>query len=659
VSTLRKIALVILILLLNQGSLFAQIDKDYFFNNGRQCLIDKKYAESLDYFNVLIKTDKTLHEAFFLRGIAKYNLDDLIGANQDFSEAIKLNPVYTQAYHYRAITLARIGNTDAAIADLNAASLLRPEYPGIYFSRGITHFMTKQFEKAIEDFNKFIQKEPKESDAYINRGMTYLFMKDTTAALVDYNKAISLNFANPDAYLKRGSLFSLQKKMKDALADFNKAIELDSTNSMAFFNRGLVYYEMKKYNSTMADFNSSIRLEPNNPVTLYNRAILRAQVRDLNNAVKDYDRVAKLNPKNVLVYYNRAAVLVELGMLREALKDYTRAIALYPDFANAYMNRSYIKRRLNDMKSAKADFDIANKKIREYRSRLNDSTFSVYADTSKKFNAMMSFDANFDDNDMLTNNQVDIKLRPLYRIEVTQADTLPQLQNAYFYPAYDKFRNSLRNNLQLTLTNQPQKQTPTALDSLKTLAETLSGKSPAVATMVEAIVESSQNQFSKSASTYGKAIEADPKNGFTYINRATVQAEMIDFSKSIENSMQPTLLDEKGPTSSKQKTEVTIYNYDQAIDDLNKAAKLLPSYAYIDYNMGNIYTLSNRMPEAIQSYSKTIEEYPYLADAYYNRGLIQIYLKDTNKGCLDISKAGELGIRDAYATLKKYCIKEK
>lgn len=658
-NTLRRIAIVILVLLVNPFSTFAQIDKEYFFNNGRQCLIDKKYAESLDYFNVLIKTDHTLHEAFFLRGIAKYNLDDLIGANHDFSEAIKLNPVYTQAYHYRAITSARMGNTDAAIADLNNASLLRPEYPGIYYSRGVTHFMSKQFEKALDDYNKFIQKEPKVSDVYVNRGITYLFMKDTTAALNDYNKAISLDFSNVDAYLKRGHLQMVQKKLKEALTDFNKAIELDSTNFMAYFNRGLVYYEMKKYNNTMADFNKSIRLEPNNPVILYNRAILRAQVRDLNNAVKDYDQVAKLTPKNVLVYYNRAAVLVELGMLREALKDYTRAIALYPDFANAYMNRSYIKRRLNDMKSAKADFDIAIKKIKEYRSKLNDSTFSVYADTSKKFNAMMSFDANFDENDMLINSQVDIKLRPLYRIEVTAADTLPQLQNAYYYPAYDRFRNSLNNKQQLTLTNQPQKQTPAAIDSLKAIAQLLVNGKPALASMIMAIAESSQNQYTKSIGTYGKAIDADPKNGFTFINRATVQAEMIDFTKSIENSMQPTLLDEKGPTMAKQKIDVTVYNYDQAIDDLNKAAKLLPNYAYIDYNLGNIYALSNRMPEAIQCYTKAIEEYPNLADAYYNRGLIQIYLKDTNKGCLDISKAGELGIRDAYATLKKYCIKEK
>ena len=35
-------------------------------------------------------------------------------------------------------------------------------------------------------------------------------------------------------------------------------------------------------------------------------------------------------------------------------------------------------------------------------------------------------------------------------------------------------------------------------------------------------------------------------------------------------------------------------------------------------------------------------------------GLVQIYMKDTRKGLLDISKAGELGIPDAYAVLRLY-----
>ena len=60
------------------------------------------------------------------------------------------------------------------------------------------------------------------------------------------------------------------------------------------------------------------------------------------------------------------------------------------------------------------------------------------------------------------------------------------------------------------------------------------------------------------------------------------------------------------------------------------------------------------LPEAADDYTKAIELNPFFAEAYYNRGLLQIYMKDTRKGCLDISKAGELGIAEAYEVLKSY-----
>ena len=60
------------------------------------------------------------------------------------------------------------------------------------------------------------------------------------------------------------------------------------------------------------------------------------------------------------------------------------------------------------------------------------------------------------------------------------------------------------------------------------------------------------------------------------------------------------------------------------------------------------------LPEAADDYTKAIELNPSFAEACYNRGLLQIYMKDTRKGCLDISKAGELGIKEAYKVLKLY-----
>ena len=64
--------------------------------------------------------------------------------------------------------------------------------------------------------------------------------------------------------------------------------------------------------------------------------------------------------------------------------------------------------------------------------------------------------------------------------------------------------------------------------------------------------------------------------------------------------------------------------------------------------------LSGKLPEAYEDYTRAIELNPQFAEAYYNRGLVQIFMKDTRKGCLDISKAGELGIRQAYEVLRQH-----
>jgi hypothetical protein len=58
---------------------------------------------------------------------------------------------------------------------------------------------------------------------------------------------------------------------------------------------------------------------------------------------------------------------------------------------------------------------------------------------------------------------------------------------------------------------------------------------------------------------------------------------------------------------------------------------------------------------AIDHYGKAIEQYPYMGDAYFNRGLVLIYLKDKEKGCIDLSRAGELGVGDAYNVISRYC----
>ena len=637
----------------------AQYNREYFFWVGRSCMMNNDYQEAIRTLNTLLRFDEDAFEGYFLRGIAKYNLDDLLGAEDDFSTAIRLNPVYTQAYTYRAITRSRLGNYDDALQDFREAIELRPDLPGPYYSRGVTRLLNQQFKEAIDDFDKFIRQENKVADAFICRGLSYLHLKDTTRAYENFNTAIRTNRENPNGYNRRGGLHLQQEQYKEAEADFNKAIECDSAYLLSYFNRALVYNATNRPMQALADFDKVIQLDSTNSLTYFNRAMLRTQIGDYNRALEDYDKVALYSPNNVLVYYNRAGVYAQLGEIERAVEDYTSAIKLYPDFANAYIYRGRLRELLRDPQGAKEDRSIAQRKIAEYRSRLNDSTYSIYADTTQRFDRLLSFDANVAGSTFgrIASKSADnrLALLPLFRFTLRTPDSLSTVTAGRYHSQREAdFRRRIDNRY-LTLTARESNVPADSLVMLdKRYARELMAEPASWELLFQrGITQTLIKQYTNAVGTFTSAIDQYPANPFLYLNRSTTRAEMIDFISSIDNSYQRITI-ESDPAKRLQNSQSRTYNYDEAIADLNKAAKLYPDFPYTYYNRANLMALSGKLPEAYNDYTKAIELNPAFAEAYYNRGLVQIFMKDTRKGCLDMSKAGELGIPEAYEILKQY-----
>ncbi len=666
-------------------SLSAQYDKDVFFWRGRQSLADGKYAQAIENFNVLARLDTTDYQTFFFRGIAKYNLGDIRGAKRDFNTAVRINPVFTSGYHYRGITESRAGDYDAALKDLDKALSLRPGYAGIYFSRGVTYFLSQQFEKAVKDFDKYIRREPKDPSAYLNRGASYLFLGDTLSALNDYNKAIRLDRFDPEGYIRRGRLYAGKNDYPAAIRDMDKAIQIDTSNTFAYFNRALMLYEQKDYRAAMSDLDRVLREEPGNALTLYNRGLIKAQLGDFASALDDLDRVLNINPDNVLAHFNRASVLIELGLYRDAVEDYDAAIELYPDFAKAYMNRAYVKNLLGQTRESKADYDTAQRKVAEYRSG-NASGDLALADTTSRFNSLLALDADFarkDFNDeLLQHRDIDIRLRPLYKFILAASYGGAKnytVSRIYENVLLDRFLASLP--VPVRLTNDAAGETvpvsryetqiysipdgDAAAGFLKALLDSyLKQYNSALAHYDDAIAAASSSSASDlssaSSSAQSPASSARGVNSlyeaFYRMNRGVLRAEMIDFISSIESNVQTLSMDDSGNTRARVRDQVVRnYDYSEALEDMLSAASILPDFPYIYYNLANLYTLSSDLVKAIENYTRAIQFYPYMGDAYYNRGLVQIYLKDKEKGCLDLSRAGELGVGDAYSVIKKFC----
>ena len=636
----------------------AQYNREYFFWVGRRCMMNNDYQEAIRTLNTLLRFDDEAFEGYFLRGIAKYNLDDLLGAEGDFTTAIRLNPVYTQAYTYRAITRSRLGNYDDALQDFREAIDLRPDLPGPYYSRGVTRLLNQQFEEAIADFDKFVRHENKVADAYICRGLSYLHLKDTVKAYEDFERGIRTNRESPNGYNRRGTLYMQQDRFEEAEADFNMAIACDSTYLLSYFNRALVYSDTNRPLAALADFDKVISLDSTNSLTYFNRAILRSNIGDYNRALEDYDKVALYSPNNVLVYYNRANVHAQLGEIEKAIKDYSSAIELYPDFANAYIYRGRLRALLRDQKGARNDQAIAQKKIAAYRDRLSDSTYSIYADTTQHFDKLLSFDSKFAGSSFnrITaqgGGREEMRLLPLFKFTLMQPDSTVGMKH-YSPKRLEDFLKRIDNRYLALSWRDSSLPADTLVMLDKEYTRQINVSAPSWIDLFErGISQSLIKQYTNSVNTYTSAIELNPSNPFLYLNRSTTRAEMIDFISSIDNSYQRITIDSDPANRLHNNTKRT-YSYDEAVADLNKVLKLFPDFAYAYYNRANLNALSGDLPTAFEDYTKAIEQHPHFAEAYYNRGIIQIFMKDTRKGCLDLSKAGELGIEEAYEVLKRY-----
>lgn len=638
---------------------FAQWNTDILELRGRIALGDGKYSSAIEHFNVLSKIDSTSYQTYFYRGIAKYNLGDLRGAKADFDRSIRLNPLFTNGYHYRAISESSMGDYEAALSDLQRAIELRPGYDGLYFSRGVTYFLAQRFGDAVEDFDRYIRHSPKDPAAYLNRGASYLFLGDTLKALDDYNRAIRLDRYDSEGYIRRARLYASQGKYDDAIADLDQAISLDKDNTLAYFNRALMRYETKDLGGAMDDLNTVLQAEPGNALTLYNRSLIRMQVGDYDGAIDDMDRVIAINPRNVLAYFNRAAFFIETGDLRSALEDYDKAIELYPDFAKAYQNRAYVESRLGMNQKSKADYYTARKKVEDYRE--GKASGASMADTTRKYSSLLALDADFAkhdfDDELLQHRDIDVRLKPLYRLgtasEKSPAADLPS-------PGGLQYENA---TLEAFLSRQI-----VPLDMRQDYGRWPSGRSlagydqsRADLKLARAVKEMQDKQYTQALSDYDSLVEgSEGTDKALYLNnRAVLRAEMIDFMASMESTVQTLTMDDEGTARARVSDRATrTYDYSEALADLEEARELFPNLPYIDFNLGNLYCLQGTPVQALDCYDKAIELYPGMGEAYYNRALVLIFLKDRDKGCIDLSRAGELGVSEAYGVISKYCKEE-
>ena len=149
---------------------WAQINTERVMAIGRNALYFEDYVLSIQYFNQVINAKPYLADPYFFRGLAKINLDDFSGAENDCTEAIERNPFVVNAYQVRGLARIQQDKLADAVKDYQKALELDPENIALWHNLALCRIRQKEYDAAKNDLDRLIIISPRYTKAYLMRG---------------------------------------------------------------------------------------------------------------------------------------------------------------------------------------------------------------------------------------------------------------------------------------------------------------------------------------------------------------------------------------------------------------------------------------------------------------------------------------------------------
>ncbi len=655
------------ILLFSSLFSFSQLNTDHYFYIARSRIYFGNYVSAIENFNIVIKLKPYLPEPYFYRGMAKLYIDDFRGAKADFDKAVEIKPYYPEAYMYRGMSNYEMKNFKEALNDYSNALEYNPNDPNIYNNRGITKIAMEDFDGAIADYTKSIEVKPGTANTYLNRSSAKQMKGDLDGAIKDCDAAIRIRPHFSSAYLVRGIARFEKKDYAGALKDYDLCIRLDPKTSSAYVNRGIVKHQLNDLKGAIRDYDMAIQLDPNLAAAYLNRGIAKETLK-IPGSEKDMAVAAELDPK-FAAFKKRLDVEEEKEKQRRQYGFVLPNPGQNPNQAQnnqagtSPLGGNQTANTTNQTSSALTAVPPSANDTTAYK---QESKAGPVTQNRKRRNIVVADDGKISETDikdgMVQNRNVKIVMQPDFVISVFNKDSVDFNRLQYYNLEIEALNNKNNNDPFLIISNKPYIYQTIHNEGFKTMAdnwtnEISTNKKNTNAYLNRGILLEQSENFNEALKDFTKAIGSDDRNMLAYFCRANSRAKMVDRIRTEGSLPEPEILNMTGnkTTIFPKKEEMKILDYEEIIQDYESILYMNPNFIFAWFNMANTKVKKRDYVEAVKDYSKAIALEPDFGEAYFNRGLTRIFLNDLEGGALDLSRAGELGLTEAYNVIKRYC----
>lgn len=634
----------------------AQYNTDRLIVSGRIAYSNYDYVVAIQHFNNALAAKPYLYEPWYYRGLCKLQLDDYAGAESDLDKAIELNPYIHQIYAARAESRIRQKKYAEAVGDYEQALKFSPDERGYWFNRAYCRHFLKENEQAHADLDYIVRRWPDMNMAYAFQTEIYLNENDTATASRWLDRTLEHNPYDGNSWSILARLNMQRKNWATADSAFSKAIHYQPRVVNNYMYRAMVRVNLNRLRQAMEDYDMAIDMDPNNFLSHYNRGLLRQQLGDDNRAIEDFNFVLRYEPNNLQALYNRALLLDRTGNYRAAIDDYSRVIETFPNFWSGLLSRAACYRKLGQTAKAEMDEFRVTKaqldkhlglqhrwsasKLREMR-KLSDIDVEKYDQWVVVDDEVTTTQYHNDYRGNVQNRHVESELLPMFSLSY-----MPYRGGVNAYAiidhALEAFNSQHHPLRKIFVTCRPEAidetVTQAIFQTIDSLAASIS-RSADVPTalsllMQRAVAHATTHNFTEALNDLNDYISIDTTLVLAYWQRAYCQLMLSDYDPQQGLGQQ--------------------FSSRRVQNDLQTAIGMDPENALLAYNLATFLAQQKDYNEAIDAFLRALKLNPNLGEAWYNLGLVRIFAGHKKEGLHDLSKAGELGLYDAYSVMKRY-----
>lgn len=491
-------------------------------------------------------------------------------------------------------------------------------------------------------------------EATIDMGRSSLYYDDYVTAIARFSDVILLRPNQPDSYYYRAyAKFSLED-YRGAHEDLERAIRLQPFRTEFYQLRGLCQINLADYAAAIADYSYVLQHEPRDINSRYNRALCYLEQKDFVAAETDLHCILRQNPRHI-----RARLVIAQSQLEqhdtlsglqvidtlltfnpyqhEALAFRARYSLLHHEYqladsllclaiqhgglsADNLITRAQARHGLSRYNDALADYDLAiQQQPRHYVAHYNRGLLRALLGA---------------DNEAIEDFDFVLGLEPSNTLALYNRALLRERTGLYegaeqdFTKLIESYPDFIHGYAARARCRRHQGKTRLALSDESTMQRlqldiAFGQNRKRTNTPVE---RNSPHELD----SYDELMELEQDTTHRYVSQVAGRVQ----NRRIDHQPLPLMPE----------------------DDIRALLAESPSHpgalAQKHYNEACLQAEMGNTQLAIQTYTRAIALDPRLGQAYYNRALLYLSVGESRQASADLSKAGELGIYQAYNLLK-------